>query len=111
LDRIKLQQGDALEALLKAHGDVRHLFCGHLHRPVHGVWRGIPFSTLRATSHQVAPTFGGGELSLMTICEAPEYAVVFVSDEAVIVPTHAFLEEEDWLDNLDDPRLEDEIDD
>ena len=30
-----------------------HLFFGHVHRPISGSWRGVPFSTLRGTNHQV----------------------------------------------------------
>src|SRR5256885_8190549 len=32
----------------------RSLSFGHIHRPISGSWRGIPFSTLRGTNHQVA---------------------------------------------------------
>jgi 3',5'-cyclic AMP phosphodiesterase CpdA len=70
---------------------VRHLFFGHVHRPVCGSWRGIPFSTMRGLNHQVP-------FDLETVApvpkshEPPAYAVVFIDDSQVTVHFHDYLD-------------------
>lgn len=55
MDCISLAAPERLWDVLAPHrARIRHLFFGHLHRPVCGSWRGIPVSTLRGTAHQVA---------------------------------------------------------
>lgn len=63
---------------------MRHLFIGHLHRTVAGSWHGIPFSGVRGTSHQVALDFVTAGVVPVSF-EAPGYAVVMLSPEAVVV--------------------------
>ena len=54
LDKIGLKKGsEALLKIVKCFPNIRHLFFGHLHRPVSGSWHGIPFTTLRGINHQV----------------------------------------------------------
>lgn len=69
---------------------IRHIFFGHVHRPICGNWRGISFSTLRGTNHQVALDFN--ETSLIRGShEPPQYGVVFLDPERVIVHMHDYL--------------------
>ncbi len=83
----------ALARLLAGHGRVRHLFFGHLHRPVHGVWHGIAFSTIRATSHGIWPEFRPDPRALITAShEPPAYAVVLIGPHQVTVHAHDFLD-------------------
>lgn len=89
LDRIQMQNGDDLWAVLKGFGNIRHMFFGHVHRPVHGSWHGIPFSTVRATAHQVALQLGDGERAF--IDEEPSFAVVLLTDDQVVIHDHDFL--------------------
>jgi 3',5'-cyclic AMP phosphodiesterase CpdA len=90
LDRIGLRDGAAFAETLRGH-PVRHLFFGHYHRPVTGSWRGIPFSTMRGTNHQVP-------LDFLTVDyvpkshEPPAYAVVFIEAEQVTVHFHDYLD-------------------
>jgi 3',5'-cyclic AMP phosphodiesterase CpdA len=44
MDSINLQNADAFGDVLQIHPAIRHIFFGHLHRPCHGIWRGIPFT-------------------------------------------------------------------
>jgi 3',5'-cyclic-AMP phosphodiesterase len=92
MDEIPLLDADALWDVLKPHrARVRHLFHGHLHRPLSGSWHGIPCSSLRGTAHQVAldfserPTVPGSH-------EPPAYALVRVTGDDVVVHTHDFLD-------------------
>ena len=98
MDRIPLLDAAALWAVLAPHAPrIRHIFHGHLHRPLSGSWHGIPFSSLRGTAHQVAL-----DLSEQTTVpgsqEPPAYALVRVSDEGVVVHTHDFLDETNIFD-------------
>jgi 3',5'-cyclic AMP phosphodiesterase CpdA len=93
MDEIPLLDADAMWEVVAPHrARIRHLFHGHLHRPLSGSWRGIPTSSLRGTAHQVAldfaeqPTVPGSH-------EPPAYALVRVTEEAVVVHTHDFLDE------------------
>jgi len=87
MDRIGLCDADALWAALAPHRDrIRHIFHGHLHRPVAGSWRGIPLSSLRGTAFAVtldqrpdAPT--------VSRREAPCYALARVEGDDVVVHT------------------------
>ena len=51
MDNCNLADGEILGEILNSHANVKHLFCGHLHRPLHGAWRGIPFSCQPSTVH------------------------------------------------------------
>lgn len=69
-----------------------YLFMGHLHRPIAGVWHGIPFHIQRALAHQVA-------FDLETVDhipgshEPPDYALVTVSGEQIVIHQCSFLYE------------------
>ena len=76
-------------AILEAHGNVRHVFAGHVHRPVSGSWRGLPFSALRGTNQQTALQFSDRFVGSL---EPPAYAVIFVDEDGVVVHFHDFLD-------------------
>ena len=87
LDACGLTDADTLLSVLQKHGNVRHIFAGHVHRLSSGSWHGIPFTTVRGTNHQSAlKLVGSHELSF----EAPSYAVVLVSGDVVAVHTEEF---------------------
>lgn len=90
MDRISLRDPGPLRAAVLPHrACIRHLFFGHLHRPLAGSWMGIPLSTVRATNHQVelrlddTPRVAGSH-------EPPQFAVVLAGDESTIVHLHDF---------------------
>ncbi|MDD9877171.1 MAG: phosphodiesterase [Magnetovibrio sp.] len=91
MDNLKIREPNALEAALRDADNVRHLFFGHIHRPISGSWQGIPFSTLRSTNHQVAFDFGTVS-PVPKSHEPPAYGVVFLTEESVVVHTHDFLD-------------------
>lgn len=62
--RIGLVEAGPLFAILNEHGNVRHIFAGHAHRPIAGSWRGIPISVLRGTNHQSALEFSPVKLAV-----------------------------------------------
>ena len=90
LDRMGIIEADELYALLKEHGNVRHIFAGHAHRPIAGSWRGIPISVLRGTNHQSALDFDPDRIAVTH--EPPAYAVIFIDKDSVVAHFHDFLD-------------------
>jgi len=90
-DDINLVADDAraFGALLRQYSHIRHLFFGHIHRPISGSWHGIAFSTLPATAYQSGLDFRA-ETDLFTH-EAPGYGVVLITPEQVTVHISDFL--------------------
>lgn len=91
LDEINMVDGDAMAAILAGYDNVKHLFMGHVHRPCHGSWHGIPFSTIRGNAHQAALRLG--ETSHLFIAENPSYDIVLIENNHVVIHDHSFLEE------------------
>lgn len=91
MDDISLLDPSHFEQAIEGHRNIRHLFFGHLHRPIAGSWRGISVSTLRATSHQVALDFVI-EGRIMGSHEPPAYGVVLLEQDQMIVHMHDFLD-------------------
>ncbi len=92
MDRIRLLNAEAFWQALQGHPRIRHLFYGHVHRPICGSWRGIPCSTLPGTSHQVQLQFEEPE-AVPGSHEPPAYGIVLASPDAVVVHNHAFLDD------------------
>jgi 3',5'-cyclic-AMP phosphodiesterase len=92
MDSIWLRDGETLGALIDEAGPVKHLFFGHLHRPLSGSWRGIPFANLPSTVHQVALDFVM-EDDVPGSHEAPAYSVIFAEPQTTLVHLRAFLDD------------------
>lgn len=91
MDEISLQQPEKFAAVVAGRRNIRHLFFGHLHRPIGGSWKGIPYTTMRATSHQVALDFAM-EGVVPGSHEPPAYAVVMADADLTVVHFHDFLD-------------------
>jgi Icc protein len=91
LDRIKLGDSDAFYAVLARHGNVRHIFAGHVHRLIAGSHRGIGFSVLRSTNHQADLDFSPDRVA--NTHEAPLYAVILAGADGVVVHTRDFTDQ------------------
>jgi 3',5'-cyclic-AMP phosphodiesterase len=92
MDSIALRDASWLRRAIEPHRRrVRHLFFGHLHRPLAGSWLGIPVSTVRGTNHQVALDLGTAP-KVPGSHEPPQYAVVLTSPEQTVVHMHDFLD-------------------
>ncbi len=98
LDRIGLvdKQGfaeavtGALEGRAGAAG-IRHIFFGHVHRPVSGSWRGIPYAALRSIVHQVRLDLVTERL-LSYDHTPPAYNVILIDGADTVVHHHEFLD-------------------
>lgn len=92
MDAIALHDADAFAAVLEPHRTrIRHLFFGHLHRPIAGNWRGWSFSGVRGLNHQLALDghlrVAGGQPSddIAGSRETPGYGVALIDDHSVVV--------------------------
>ena len=94
MDEIGMNERDALAMgeLLDEFDNVRHLFFGHLHRPLNGTWRGIGFSSIRATNHQVWLDFKECD-HIPGSYEPPAYAIALIERDQVVIHTHDFLDD------------------
>lgn len=55
MDACNLRQGvDALVDLIRSHGAVQGVLCGHLHRPVMASFAGVPLHVAPSVAHQIA---------------------------------------------------------
>lgn len=91
LDNIRLRDADPLTQAVAGATNIRHLFFGHVHRPVFGSWLGIPFSILRGTNHQVAFDFAT-VTPVPKSHEPPAYGVIFLGPDSVVVHSHDYLD-------------------
>lgn len=92
MDEIALKQSAAFaEVIAPYRARIRHLFFGHVHRPISGSYGTIPFSTLRGTNHQVAFELDPAGEHLASH-EPPAYSVVLVERETLVVHTHDYLD-------------------
>ena len=99
MDRIALLETRPFQKALEGRTHrIRHLFFGHIHRPIFGSWRGIPFSTMRGTNHQVALRLDD-TAKIAGSHEPPQYSVVLLNEETVTVHVHDYLDSSErfWL--------------
>ncbi len=90
LDRIRLLEPEGFADAVAGADNVKHIFFGHVHRPVSGSWRGVPFSALRSTVHQV-PFDTVTEHPVPYSHDAPAYGVILLEADRVVVHHHDFL--------------------
>lgn len=57
MDAQNCRNGDALGAVIARHPQVRHLACGHVHRPILRSWHGLTASIGPSPSHSVSLDF------------------------------------------------------
>jgi len=90
-DQEQSNYGDKLLNILCAAPNVRHLFFGHVHRPVSGSFRGLNFTALQSTALQVPLPYPDWDWdSFVPAEEAPAIGIVYLSTDSVVVHFHAF---------------------
>ncbi len=91
LDRIRLKESEHFADTIRNSFNIRHLFFGHVQRPVTGSWHGISFSSVRGTNHQVALDCATLQPVPYTR-DPPAYAIIFIQDETTVVHFHEYLD-------------------
>jgi Icc protein len=92
LDVIRLLDSTGIETVLANAPQIRHVFFGHVHRPVSGSWCGIPFSALPGTLHQVALDFESPPFIVYSH-ERPGYALIDITEHQTVVHVQDFVDE------------------
>ncbi len=90
MDTIKLANGEAEWDVIARTRKPDYMFMGHLHRPIAGCWRGIPFHIQRALTHQVAFDFEA-EGHIPGTHEPPDYALVNLNRGNIVIHQCSFL--------------------
>jgi Icc protein len=83
LDRLRLLDSEGLARLLRGRSCPVHLFCGHVHRNVSGLWAGHPFAALKSPHVQFDLDMRGA--NLVRSEEPPGYGVILVSESDIVV--------------------------
>lgn len=86
-DKIALVPQDRapLHDLLSEFADrIEYLHFGHVHAPIHGRFRGIPFASIPSTGNQCIPDFHEPDL-LKSAAMAPAYFVLLIEGEDTII--------------------------
>ncbi|MCC6533072.1 MAG: phosphodiesterase [Burkholderiales bacterium] len=89
MDAIRLQDADALGALIERHRNVERIVCGHLHRSMHLRWRGTVVSVPSSSTEQLQLAFDPAA-PLGTIQEPAGFQLHYFSPSHGII-THAVL--------------------
>jgi len=107
MDSISLRNGEELWTHLAPHAArIRFIAFGHLHRPVSGLWHGVPFHCCPSTVHQVALELGPqAERHLNFNHEPPCYAIFQVGRENVVVHQQRFMENWKVMPRLGKPGM------
>jgi Icc protein len=90
MDRIKLDEAEAFGRLVSNYKNVRHIFFGHVHRPVFLSWRGITCSACPGINHQIPLV--AEAVSTKCSVEPPMYAVIEIGHGNIRVNLDAFLD-------------------
>ncbi|THV19859.1 phosphodiesterase [Peteryoungia ipomoeae] len=79
-----------------------YMFHGHIHRPIFGLWHGIPYHIQRGVNHQVGFDLDTDD-KIPGSLEGPDYALVRVSTDTIAVHHRQFLYEGPsyWLHDAD----------
>lgn len=93
MDRIKLEDPEGFATLLGDTANVRHIFFGHVHRPVYVNWNGIPATALPALNHQVP--LRRDSVSWHYSDEPPMYAVIDILKDRLVINADCFLHRQD----------------
>jgi Icc protein len=83
LDRLRLLGSAGLARLLRGRSGPTHLFCGHVHRNVCGLWAGHPFAALKSPHVQFDLDMTGA--NLVRSKEPPGYGVILVGENDIVV--------------------------
>ena len=83
-DRAKLNKGEASFAdLVRRHGNVERVLCGHVHRPIQRRWAGTLASIAPSTAHQATLDLqAGAPLSMMM--EPPAMALHYWKSDGLV---------------------------
>ena len=98
-DKIGLVQKDDFKKILSKYKDIiKHIFFGHQHITTSGQYLGITFSSPRSTWSPLVSNFSS-KYRLGAANTDPNYNVILIKDDSLIVHTEDFLKTEvNWFE-------------
>jgi len=93
--------------LLKYSKNVKHIFFGHQHLTVSGKLGNISFSAPRSISHPLVTNYSK-KYRLGTAHTDPNYNIILIKKESIIIHTEDFLKQEvEWFETTQEDWVED----
>ena len=86
-----LQKNEFKKILIKYKEVIKHIFFGHCHLNLSGAYLGIPFSAPNSTNHATTPNFKRDGTTFFSPAISPNYNVIIIKKENLIVYTENFL--------------------
>jgi 3',5'-cyclic AMP phosphodiesterase CpdA len=88
-DKDRLENGEDVLARLERHSNIRHIFMGHVHRPVSGSVGGIPFTAMRSTIYQAPLPYPAWDWDTFSpAMEPPTMGIVLLNGDSTVVHFH-----------------------
>ena len=84
LDQYRILENEAFARTVQRFPNIRHIFFGHVHRPIAGSWLGIPVSSIPGTNHQNALDLSEGRANIVGL-EPSVYGVILIGADSTIV--------------------------
>lgn len=84
LDAIRIRNPELLDGVLGRIKGIRQVFFGHVHRPIAGTCRGIPFSAIPGLNHQVKLDLLGRDRIRYTH-EPPMIGVILIGRDQTVI--------------------------
>ena len=107
-DYLGIQEKKELQSLLlKYSKNVKHIFFGHQHLTVSGKLGNISFSAPRSISHPLVTNYSK-KYRLGTAHTDPNYNIILIKKESIIIHTEDFLKQEvEWFETTQEDWVED----
>ncbi len=107
-DYLGIQEKKELQSLLlKYSKNVKHIFFGHQHLSVSGKLGNISFSAPRSISHPLVTNYSK-KYRLGTAHTDPNYNIILIKKDSIIVHTEDFLKQEvEWFETTQEDWVED----
>ena len=98
-DKIGLQQREEFKLIINRYREIiKHIFFGHQHITTSGSYLNIPFSAPRSTWNPLIPNFSKN-YRLGTANTDPNYNIILIKDDSLIVHTEDFLKNDvNWFE-------------
>ena len=97
-DRETLVNGEVLLKMLTDAANVKHLFFGHIHRPVSGSFNNLGFTALQSVSLQAPLPYPSWDWdSFCPAHEPPALGIIHLSENSVVTHFHAFCNPKDYF--------------
>ncbi|MFT5870333.1 MAG: Icc protein [Paracoccaceae bacterium] len=102
VDRIILRNGAELAAILRMHGDVRHVIAGHVHYTSTAIWHGLPFTTLAGNHYNVSIPLTGSDREVERLTGPGQMALVLSGNDQTLIHFENYIDEHQVIPNPSD---------